>query len=459
MIRQDTIAAIATPLGMSGIGIIRMSGCSSLDIAKRVFRPSGGTCTWKSHHLYHGDIVSSDGKTILDEVLISFMAKPRSFTGEDVIEINCHGNPFILEAILDQLQETGCRLARPGEFSERAFLNNRMDLSQAEALATMISAKTKKACTMGLSQLKGSLSRAIDQLRSLLIDSLALLESAIDFSEDTAGEHIPEVPPQIHKALGRMEKLLASYRSARAYTEGVQVTITGRTNVGKSSLLNALTGKRKAIVTDIPGTTRDLIEDTITIGGICVRLIDTAGIRKPQDIIEEEGISLVWETLAESDIVLMMLDASQPLTDEDHVIMKKNASANIIVAMNKIDLPPVWEKATIEKLFPRETPVLKISAKSGTGLEELKKTIMDLSVGRDDDNTGREMMTNLRHKQAMEKAYQSILNARDSISSGMSGEFAAFDLREAVDSLDEITGKKISDEILDRVFSSFCIGK
>ena len=459
MLRHDTITATATPLGMSGIGIIRISGTEALAVARRVFKPFSGKCSWKSHHLYHGDIICADGKTVLDEVLISFMRKPRSFTGEDVVEINCHGNPHIIGAILTQLQELGCRLARPGEFSERAFLNNRIDLSQAEALSTMISAKSAKAYAVGLAQLKGSLRSEIDELRLLLIEALALLETTIDFTEDTPGETIPKIPPQINQALEKIQTLLSSYRSARAYTEGINVIITGKPNVGKSSLFNALTGRKKAIVTDIPGTTRDLITDTINISGIPVCLIDTAGIREPQNVIEKEGISLVWESLAEADVVIVILDVGNLLTDEDKIIIGKNKSGKIIAAINKIDLPRVWETKTIVKLFPREAKILEISAKSGEGLENLKKTIMDLTVSENSENAGGAMIINLRHKLAIEKSFKNIQNAKESIAGGMSSEFAAFDLREALDSLDEITGKKINDEILDKIFSSFCIGK
>jgi tRNA modification GTPase len=444
---------------MSGIGIIRISGPEALEIARRIFQPSSGKCSWKSHHLYHGDIICAGGKTILDEVLISCMRKPRSFTGEDVVEINCHGNPLIIGAILTQLQELGCRLARPGEFSERAFLNNRLDLSQAEALAAMVSARSAKAYAMSLSQLKGSLSKEIEDLRLLLIDALAALEAVIDFTEDTSEEKIPETPPQINQVLERIQSLLLSYRSARAYTEGIKVIITGKPNVGKSSLLNALTGRKKAIVTDIPGTTRDLITDTINIGGIPVHLIDTAGIREPQNDIEKEGINLVWENLADADVVIVMLDISKSLTDEDQMIIDKNKSGNIIAAINKVDLPRDWETKTIEKLFPPDANILEISAKSGAGLEELKNTIMDLSVSNDFENAGGAMITNLRHKLAIEKSCNNIQTAKESIARGMSPEFAAFDLRDALDNLDEITGKKINDEILDKIFSSFCVGK
>ena len=459
MLRQDTIAAIATPFGMAGVGIIRISGLEALKIARRIFQPAHANCPWETHHLYHGDITSADGNTILDEVLISFMRKPHSFTGEDIIEINCHGSPLIIGSILTQLLELGCRLARPGEFSQRAFFNNRIDLSQAEALAAMVAAKSAKAYAIGLAQLKGSLSNEIESLRDLVIDALAELEAAIDFTEDTFTEEIPLLPPQIDPALEHIQSLLSSYRTAKAYTEGINVVITGKPNVGKSSLLNTMTGKKKAIVTDIPGTTRDLITDTINISGIPVNLTDTAGIREPQNVIEKEGIDLVWESLINADVVIIILDGSKPLTNEDKVIIDKNRDGNIIAAINKIDLPPAWEINTIEHLFSRDKNILKISAKFSSGLEELKSTIIDLSGSGDDKNTGSAMITNMRHKLAMEKALKNIQAAKESIVGGMSSEFAAFDLREALDNLNEITGKKINDEILNKIFSSFCIGK
>jgi tRNA modification GTPase len=459
LLRQDTIAAVATPFGMAGVGIIRISGPEALKIARRIFQPARANCSWETHHLYHGDIIATDGKIILDEVLISFMCQPHSFTGEDIIEINCHGSPLIIQSILTKLLELGCRLARPGEFSQRAFFNNRFDLSQAEALAAMVAAKSAKAYAIGLAQLKGSLSKEIEALRALVIDALAGLEATIDFTEDTSHEEIPVLPPQIDSALERIQLLLSSYRTAKAYTEGINVVITGKPNVGKSSLLNTLTGKKKAIVTDIPGTTRDLITDTINISGIPINLMDTAGIREPQNVIEKEGIDLVWESLTDADVVIILLDGSKPLTNEDKVIIDKNRDSNIIAVINKIDLPPAWEIKAIERLLPQGKKILKISAKFGTGLDELKKTIIDLSGSGDDKNIGSLMITNMRHKLAMEKAHQNIEAAKESIEGGMSPEFAAFDLREALDNLDEITGKKINDEILDKIFSSFCIGK
>jgi tRNA modification GTPase len=456
---QDTIAAIATPFGTAGVGIIRVSGPQSLEVARRIFKPAHANCPWETHHLYHGDIISADGKTILDEALVSFMKRPHSFTGEDVLEINCHGNPLIMKTILSELVALGCRLARPGEFSQRAFFNNRIDLSQAEALASMIAAKSSTACAIGLAQLKGSLTKEIDNLRTLLIDALAMIEATIDFTDDVATGDIPQLPSQIDLAASRVQSLLSSYRAAKIYTEGVSVVITGKPNVGKSSLLNTLTGKKKAIVTDIPGTTRDLITDMINIKGVPVNLVDTAGIREPKDAIEKEGIALVWENLANADFVIILLDGSKPLTVEDKEIFQKNKNGNILVAINKTDLPQAWEAGAIDGLIPKEVKIIHISAKFGTGLEELKNIIVDSCLSENYIDAGSAMITNMRHKTALEKTLTNIQTAKNNILNGMSPEFAAFDLREALDNLDEITGKKINDEILDKIFSSFCIGK
>jgi tRNA modification GTPase len=456
---QDTIAAIATPFGTAGVGIIRVSGPQSLEVARRIFKPAHANCPWETHHLYHGDIISADGKTILDEALVSFMKRPHSFTGEDVLEINCHGNPLIMKTILEEIVALGCRLARPGEFSQRAFFNNRIDLSQAEALASMIAAKSSTACAIGLAQLKGSLTKEIDNLRTLLIDALAMIEATIDFTDDVATGDIPQLPSQIDLAASRVQSLLSSYRAAKIYTEGVSVVITGKPNVGKSSLLNSLTGKKKAIVTDIPGTTRDLITDMISIKGVPVNLVDTAGIREPKDAIEKEGIALVWENLASADVVIILLDGSKPLTVEDKEIFQKNKNGNILVAINKTDLPQAWEAEAIDGLLSPEEKILHISAKFGNGLEELKNIIVDSCLSENSIDSGSAMITNMRHKIALEKAIENIAAAKNNILNGMSPEFAAFDLREALDNLDEITGKKINNEILNSIFSSFCIGK
>lgn len=459
MTQTDTIAAIATPLGTAGVGLIRVSGPLAPELAERIFRPAHPNCAWQSHHCYHGDIVSSDGKTVLDEVLATLMRNPHSFTGEDVLEISCHGNPLILQTILEQLLELGCRSARPGEFSERAFLHGRMDLSQAEALAAMISAQSAKALQTELSQMKGSLTRRIDELRSLLIDALAHLEAAIDFSEDVSDREITAVSGQILQAAAGMELLLSTYRQARLFTEGLRVVIAGKPNVGKSSLLNRLAGRKKAIVTDIPGTTRDLITATLDLEGICIHLTDTAGIRPPTDAIEKEGIDLVWRQMEETDILLLLFDGSKPLTDEDFQILEQsqNYDVKILMAVNKCDLPSAWANLLPDHpLYGK--PLLRLSAKFGNGLEDLRQAITGLTDPGEAQAEG-VMITRLRHKLALEAARNSLQAAQTCLTTGQSPEFAAFELSEALNALDEITGKKISEDVLARIFSSFCIGK
>lgn len=456
----DTIAAIATPLGAAGLGIIRISGPLSPELGRRLFRPAHPNCQWQSHHAYHGDIVAADGKTLLDEALVTLMRGPRSFTGEDVLEISCHGNPLILQTILEQCFLLGCRSAKPGEFTQRAFLNGRMDLAQAEALAALISARSARAWQVGLAQLKGALGEKIDHLRSLVIDALAGLEAAIDFSDDVSGQDIPAVLPQIDKAVAGINTLLSTYRQGTLLSRGVDVVITGKPNVGKSSLLNHLAGKKKAIVTDIPGTTRDLITETVTLDGLCFHLTDTAGIRTPENEIEKEGIDLVRGRLEQADIILLLLDSSKALSEEDRQILEQNRQRpeNIIIAVNKSDLPPAWDIREIQGLAPQGIRTLNISAKFGNGLDELKQALVSRSgAGNITNDDG--LITQLRHKLALEKARANLQAASERLLSGRDMELAAFELHEAIDTLDEIPGRKASDDVLSRIFAAFCIGK
>jgi tRNA modification GTPase len=309
-----------------------------------------------------------------------------------------------------------------------------------------------------MAQLKGALSKEIESLRLLMIEAVAHLEASIDFAEDVSPEESPAIAAQIDIIAGRLELLLNSYQAAKVYTEGINVIITGKPNVGKSSLLNTLTGSTRAIVTEIPGTTRDFITGTVNIRGLPVNLTDTAGIRKPRNVIEKAGIDLVWENLGDADLIIILLDKSRPLTEEDREIITVAAKNKHLIVVNKTDLPASWEINEISR-FLLDSKIMEISAKFGLGIDELKNAIADDAGKGKEENSGVVMITNMRHKLALEKAHGNIQKAKESIARGLSPEFAAFDLRKALDSLGEITGLKIDDEILDKIFSSFCIGK
>jgi len=457
---EDTIAAIATPKGVGGIGIIRMSGPKAEEIGRHLFAPKKTIDTLQSHHLYHGDIVSPDSRAIIDEVLFTIMRKPHSYTGEDIVEINCHGGPVILEAVLDELLKAGACLAEPGEFTKRAFLNNRLDLSQAEAVIDLITAKTEKGLTLALSHLKGDLSDKIATLRSSLIEIFATLETSIDFTEeDIEVSAITGLSDDIQTAMDTISEMLSTYREGKIAREGLVTVITGKPNVGKSSLLNKFLGEQRAIITPIPGTTRDFIEGDLYVKGMPVKLIDTAGIRDVEDIIEKEGIRLVWEKARSADLVILLFDGSSDLKEEDREVIEKNRSKDIIPVVNKTDLPQKLDEAALLTFLQEVTP-LRISAKYGDGIEELKEKIyLRASRYMADEAESDVVLTNLRHKIALEKAHDLLARSRDSIREGHSPEFAAFDMREALDSLGEIVGETTSEDILDRIFSNFCIGK
>ena len=455
----DTIAAIATPLGMGGLGIIRVSGPKSEEIARLLFKPRKRADNLTTHHLYHGNIISRQTGVTLDEVLITLMRKPHSYTGEDTLEINCHGGPLILQVVLSEVIKAGARLAEPGEFTRRAFLNNRLDLSQAEAVADMITAKTEGALGVAVSHLKGELAKKIEGLRTEIIDVLAILETSIDFSEEDADlEQGPEIVRRIQAIVDDLHAIAATYEEGKIYRHGINAVITGRPNVGKSSLLNRLLGEKRAIVTPIPGTTRDFIEEFIVIKGIPVRLTDTAGIGHTENIIEQEGIALVREKLSLADIAIIVLDGSEKLTEEDIEIIEENRSRKALLTINKTDLPHVINIEEIQRLTPPLNP-LWISAKYGDGIPTLKEVIYTLSMKQTEDRQSTIMITNIRHKMAVEKAATLLSQAKDGIVGGLSPEFPALDIREALDALGEIVGKTINEEILDRIFSSFCIGK
>ncbi len=457
---EDTIAAIATPPGTGSIGIIRVSGPRSRDIASLIFRPSNKTEGFNSHRLYHGDIISPDTGRVIDEVLISFMMKPHSYTGEDILEINCHGSAFILQSVLSLVIKAGARLAEPGEFTKRAFLNNRIDLSQAEAVAETIMAQTDRALDLAVSHLKGDLAGKIETVRIAIIDILAILETSIDFSdEDVEVGNPPSAARDIEAIIGDLTELASTYGEGKIYRDGINAVIAGRPNVGKSSLLNRLLGEKRAIVTAMPGTTRDFIEEIIPIKGVLVRLTDTAGIREPQNIIEKEGVNLVWEKLSQADVVIVVIDGSERLTREDIEIIEKCKAKRFFLVINKADLPHVIDKKELASLAPDVMPPIWISAKHGEGIPALKDAIHSLALNGADCGPTLTIVSNIRHKMAIEKTRYLLSKARDGILQGLSPEFPAFDIRQALESLGEIAGETVTEEVLDRIFATFCIGK
>jgi tRNA modification GTPase len=457
---EDTIAAIATPPGVGGIGIIRVSGPKSKDIARLLFRSSKRDDGFKSHHLYHGDIVSPETGLVIDEVLISLMMNPHSYTGEDVLEINCHGGSVILQSVLSEVIIAGARLAEPGEFTRRAFLNNRIDLTQAESIVEMIMAKTDRGLELAVSHLKGNLAEKIETMRASIIDILAIIETSIDFSdEDIEISNYSDISRKIETVLDELHTLVSTYREGKIYRDGINAVIAGRPNVGKSSLLNRLLGEKRAIITPLPGTTRDFIEEIVNIRGVPVKLTDTAGIREPENIIEKEGVRLVWEKLSQADVAIIVLDGNALLTKEDTDIIERCRTMKRLLVINKADLSHMLDERELSTLIPDTIPRIWISAKYGDGIPELKDAIYSIVLDNPHNRQSAYIISNVRHKTAIEKTAVSLLKARDAVEGGLSPEFYAFDVREALDSLGEIGGKTVTEEILDRIFSTFCIGK
>jgi len=458
--QADTIAAIATPPGTGGIGIVRASGPGAERIARALFRPRKPAVAFRSHRLAHGDIVCPATGRVLDEVLAAFLRAPHSFTGEDTLEIHCHGGPLILEEVLLAVLRAGARPAEPGEFTRRAFLNGRLDLAQAEAVQEMITARSQRGLDLALGHLRGDLSRRIEKLRASILDILTLLEAEIDFQEEDGVDAAPRdaLLDRLRDITARIGALTATYGEGRMIRDGARVVITGKANVGKSSLFNRLLGDNRAIVTPHAGTTRDFIEEGASIRGIPVRYVDTAGIREAQDPAEKEGIDRVWQQAASADMVLILLDGSSPLTSEDRDILEANRERDVVVAVNKSDLPAALETETLpEAIAGRE--ILRVSAKTGEGVAALRDAVY-AAIGRTcGDGRAGAVLTNLRHKVALERAFASLRTAERGLSGGLSPEFAAFDLREALSALGEVTGQAITEEVLDRIFSTFCIGK
>ena len=457
---EETIAAISTPFGESGIGIVRMSGSSAEAIATRLFRPKGNQSCFVSHHFHYGEIIDNRSGKVVDEVLIVLMKSPKTYTREDIVEIHCHGGYFILQKVLELALMHGARLALPGEFTKRAFLNGRIDLTQAEAVIDMIKAKTMVGLEIANQQLKGWLYTEMTQLKTSLVQDLALIEAHIDFPEEEIEPNpLREMEQEIEGMVQKLEGWIASYEEGKIFREGISCAIIGKTNVGKSSLLNVILKEERAIVTPIPGTTRDVIEEVLNIYGIPVRLIDTAGLRKAKDSIEQEGVRRAKERLAGSDFVLLMLDGSRALDQDDEEIFEEVKEKRRVVVLNKVDLP---QKISIDEVKNRfmNDPMVSISALKGVGIDNLKKTIYTSLVQREVRATpGHLIVANIRHKAALTQIKDDLSNAMKGLEERTSLEFIAFEIRSALEALGELVGETTSDEILNRIFEQFCIGK
>ncbi|MDO4792579.1 MAG: tRNA uridine-5-carboxymethylaminomethyl(34) synthesis GTPase MnmE [Filifactor alocis] len=452
---DDTIAAIATAPGEGGIGIIRISGKLALEVGEGVFSSFRGKKLGDHPgRLLYGHIVKQEEK--LDEVLAVYLKAPHTYTTEDVVELHCHGGMIATRLVLEWVLHNGARMAEPGEFTKRAFLNGRIDLSQAEAIQDIVSAKTSRSYTVAQSQLKGSLSTKIKKIRDKVTEDVAKITVAIDFpEEDTPEVTYEELYESMKDIREQMKELLSTFETGRMLKEGLKTAIVGKPNVGKSSLLNEMLEEQRAIVTDIEGTTRDVIEEMITIEGIPLRIIDTAGIRVTEDIVEQIGVERSKQMMEEADLVLLILDTSRELTQEDRDILTMSEGKKRILLLNKTDLPSLWtrrELGTQERLL--ETSILKKE-----GIDALKRMIKDL-VFKGEVVIDREgMLTNVRHKDALTKAIESSEDALRSIREELPLDILETDFKNCWDFLGEITGESVSEDLLDTIFKNFCIGK
>ena len=456
---KDTIAAIATAMSSSGIGIVRMSGPDSFEIIDKIFQPKKAgkkLSNEKGYSLHYGFI--KDGEDLIDEVLVLAMRGPHSYTAEDTIEIDCHGGIFVMKKILETVIKYGARVAEPGEFTKRAFLNGRIDLSQAEAVIDVINAKNEMALKSSLSQLKGSVHTKIVSLREDIIYEIAFIESALDDPEHISLDGYPEeLLPKVQKINGDLKKLLASCDNGKFLKEGIQTVILGKPNAGKSSLMNVLVGEERAIVTDIAGTTRDIIEEHIYLNGISLNVIDTAGIRNTEDIVENIGVSKAKEYAQKADLLLYVVDGTREMDEADEEIWPILENKKVIILLNKSDLDNMITKEELEEKFSH--PVIPISAKEETGINLLEDTLKEMFFQGELTFNDEIYITNMRHKEAIQNAYDSMKLVEGSILDGMPEDFYSIDLMNAYSSLGIVIGEEIEDDLANEIFSKFCMGK
>jgi len=458
---SDTIAAISTPLGEGGIGIVRLSGHRAFDIARKVFIPAGGKEWWEGnpgYRLFYGYVSEPRNSEIIDEVLIGVMAAPKSYTKEDVVEFNCHGGLIPLRKILETVLGQGARLAEPGEFSRRAFLNGRLDLIQAEAVIDIIRAKTDAGLKLAVSQLKGEFSGKVGEIQKELTALLAEVEASIDFPDEfPEPEDRFQIREKLVKILKQVGFLIDSAEKGKIYREGILAVIAGRPNAGKSSLLNALLKEKRAIVTEIPGTTRDIIEEVVNIKGIPIKLADTAGLRPTDDPVESIGVQRSRDALESADLVLFIIDAVQGFTKEDRELLEGLHKKRKILLINKIDLTGAGRVSA--SCPDGECPVLEISAKTGAGLEELSNTIEKIVFEGKIEPGGNYLVSNVRHRDILRRCEDHLKEALQAVEEGLPEDLQAVDLHAAWVTLGEITGSTATEEIIDHIFANFCIGK
>lgn len=456
-----TIAAISTAMGASGIGIVRMSGNDSMEIMSKIFRPKNNKKNMMeadSHTIHYGHIC--DGDETVDEVLVMIMKAPHTYTGEDTVEIDCHGGILAQKKVLETAVKYGARPAEPGEFTKRAFLNGKMDLSQAEAVIDVINAKNEYALKSSLSQLKGSLEKKIKEIRENLIYQVAFIESALDDPEHISIDgYGKELLKKVREERKKIERLIASSDEGKLIQEGIRTVILGKPNAGKSSLLNVLVKEEKAIVTDIEGTTRDILEENIMLHGISLKLIDTAGIRQTEDIVEKIGVEKARQTAKDADLILYVVDSSRPLDENDKDIIRliQEERKKAIVLLNKSDLDGTLTKDQIKEKL--DVPVIEISALEETGIEKLEECMKEMFFQGDISFNDEVYITNIRHKAALEEAKRSLDMVEQSIEDSMPEDFFSIDLLGAYEALGSITGESLGEDLVNEIFSKFCTGK
>lgn len=466
----DTIAAVATAMSDSGIGIVRVSGEQSIAIVDRIYRNKNGEkrlSGYKSHTIHYGFIVD-EKESVIDEVMVSVMKAPRSYTAEDTVEINCHGGVLIVQKILSMTLAAGARTAEPGEFTKRAFLNGRIDLSRAEAVMDLIHAKNEFALQSSVKQLKGAVFEKIKELRESILYEIAFIESALDDPEHISLDgYQNKLEEKIDEILGELNRLLNTADDGRMLKEGIRTVIVGKPNAGKSSLLNLLVGEEKAIVTDIAGTTRDTLEESISIGGISLNLIDTAGIRNTEDVVEKIGVERAKKISQDADLILYVVDTSVPLDESDEEIFSLIEKKPAIILMNKSDLKEVVDKNTIHDKIKKESNdfqeeqirFVRASMKKDEGIDELTELIRELFFHGNIQYNDEVYITNIRHKEALEDARKSILEVKKSLEMEMPEDFYSIDLMSAYSSLGKIIGEEVGDDLVNEIFSKFCMGK